>query len=76
MSPGWQSSTSQMASKVLNIMALAFPVFKIENLIGFFKPHYKVDRICNFMDSFFLHILHSFLLEKATYSSHYWFCFE
>ena len=30
MSPGWQSSALQIASKVLNLIAFAFPVFKIE----------------------------------------------
>ncbi len=32
ISPGWQSSTSQMASKVLNLIAFAFPVFSMERL--------------------------------------------
>lgn len=30
ISPGWQFKASQMASKVLNRMAFAFPVFRIE----------------------------------------------
>jgi hypothetical protein len=30
MSAGWQSNTLQMASSVLNRMALALPVFRIE----------------------------------------------
>lgn len=32
MSPGWQSSALQIASKVLKRMAFAFPVFKMERL--------------------------------------------
>ena len=32
MSPGWQLRASQIASKVENRMALAFPVFKTERL--------------------------------------------
>ncbi len=32
ISPGWQFSALQIASKVLNRMAFAFPVFKIERL--------------------------------------------
>ncbi len=30
ISPGWQFKTSQIASKVLNLIALALPVFKME----------------------------------------------
>ena len=29
-SPGWQSSALQIDSKVLNLIAFAFPVFKME----------------------------------------------
>lgn len=32
MSPGWQSKALQIASKVVNRIALAFPVFKMERL--------------------------------------------
>ena len=32
MSPGWQSKALQIASKVLNQIAFALPVFKIERL--------------------------------------------
>jgi hypothetical protein len=32
MSPGWQSKTLQILSKVLKRIAFAFPVFKIERL--------------------------------------------
>lgn len=32
ISPGWQSSTSQMAARVENRTALAFPVFSLERL--------------------------------------------
>lgn len=34
MSPGWQSSSRQMASSVEKRMALAFPVFRMERLAG------------------------------------------
>ena len=34
ISPGWQFNISQMASSVLNRMALAFPVFRIERFAG------------------------------------------
>jgi hypothetical protein len=34
ISAGWQSSAWQMASRVLNLIALALPVFKIERLEG------------------------------------------
>ena len=34
MSPGWQSSSLQIASRVEKRMALAFPVFKIERFAG------------------------------------------
>lgn len=30
MSPGWHSRTSQIASKVVNLIAFALPVFKME----------------------------------------------
>ena len=32
MSAGWHSNILQMVSKVLNLMAFAFPVFKMERL--------------------------------------------
>ncbi len=32
MSPGWQFNTSHITSSVLNRMAFAFPVFRIERL--------------------------------------------
>lgn len=34
ISPGWQFNISQIASNVLNRMALAFPVFRIERFAG------------------------------------------
>ena len=32
MSPGWQSSALQIASRVENLIAFAFPVFRIDKL--------------------------------------------
>ncbi len=32
MSPGWHSNALQIASKVLNLIAFAFPVFSMERL--------------------------------------------
>src|SRR5690554_3380826 len=34
MSPGWQFNSLQMASSVLNRMALALPVFRMERFAG------------------------------------------
>ena len=34
MSPGWHSKTLQIASRVENLTALAFPVFNIDKLAG------------------------------------------
>ncbi len=47
ISPGWHSNTSQMASRVENRTALAFPVFKIERfavVIPIFSAN-SLDRI-------------------------------
>jgi hypothetical protein len=38
MSPGWQSSSRQIASSVENRMAFAFPFLSIERLAGVIHP--------------------------------------
>lgn len=55
MSPGWHSSTLQIASNVLNLIALAFPVFNMERFDNV-KPTFSES---SFRDIFLFAIITS-----------------
>ncbi|GEM_PF-1977363 len=55
MSPGWHSNTLQITSNVLNLIALAFPVFNIER----FESERSTFSDSSFNDIFLLAIMTS-----------------
>ncbi len=48
MSPGWQPSSRQMASRVVKRTALALPVFRIERLANV-KPTFSANSLSDIL---------------------------